>query len=360
MSDTHSNRDNPDPTLPLFAMNETSVYFSQGQHDIRTASSPSALASPLQTVVHPCLIEGRPHIIYPHGLKQRSPALFQRLHRFFSQQGYSLREDRRAGPDLRYHKERRRWAPLLLVTASLFFSAVSAQPLVPEEHDAPSAQQKIHLQLIYHQGLHQSLNRESSPHPVEPVSTRHSLETGLPSRVFHILSQHYAPQESDPAHTVDDLKQIARYYAEFPQIITLLDALADKHWQLVFNETDWYTTATGSAVEVRSATIHFNTRSAAQLRLNNGCRHSPVCIASPADAMLHELLHAHSMLVETRQFLAQGGMSSMLYPYQHEYAIIDSERRLYASMSRQDAIRRPQRREHTGRLVRARCPTCID
>ncbi len=107
------------------------------------------------------------------------------------------------------------------------------------------------------------------------------------------------------------------------------------------------------------AIIHFNTRSAAQLRLNNGCANNPICIASPADALLHELLHTHSMLVRSEEFIAQGGMNNVMYPYKHEYAVIGAERQLYASMSTQDKIKRPQRREHTGRTVKANCPTCI-
>lgn len=52
-------------------------------------------------------------------------------------------------------------------------------------------------------------------------------------------------------------------------------------------------------------------------------------------------------------------MNNALYPYKHEYIVIDAERELYARMSTQDKIKRPQRREHTGRIVKARCPTCI-
>lgn len=35
------------------------------------------------------------------------------------------------------------------------------------------------------------------------------------------------------------------------------------------------------------------------------------------------------MLVHTPEFLAQGG--AVMYPYKHEYAIIDAERKLYSS-----------------------------
>ena len=113
-------------------------------------------------------------------------------------------------------------------------------------------------------------------------------------------------------------------------------------------------------MQVDKAIIHFNTRSAAQLRLNNGCDDNPVCIASPADALLHELLHTHSMLVKSEEFIAQGGMNNVIYPYEHEYSVIGKERKLYASMSSQDDIKRPQRREHTGRTVKANAPHVLN
>lgn len=139
----------------------------------------------------------------------------------------------------------------------------------------------------------------------------------------------------------------------------IIEALKNKNWELSFDEHNWVTTGSGNMMQVDKAVIHFNTRSAAQLRLNNGCTDNPVCIASPADALLHELLHTHSMLVNGEEFIAQGGMNNVIYPYKHEYDVIGKERELYASMSTQDNVKRPQRREHTGRTIKANCPTCI-
>ena len=177
--------------------------------------------------------------------------------------------------------------------------------------------------------------------------------------IFSQLKKHYRQQATDPDYIEQDLKKIANYYSDHPEVMSLLDTLKNKNWELVYNEHDWVTVASGNIFQVEKAVIHFNTRSAAQLRLNNGCKENPICIASPADALLHELLHTHSMLVKTDEFLAQGGMSSMIYPYQHEYAVIKSERNLYAQMSQRDQTKRPHRHEHTGRIVKAHCPTCI-
>ena len=177
--------------------------------------------------------------------------------------------------------------------------------------------------------------------------------------MFETLSERYQKQEADPDYIENDLKEIANYYSDFPESVNLIEELKNKNWTLSYDEDNWVTTGSGSMLKVDKAVIHFNTRSAAQLRLNNGCSDNPVCIASPADALLHELLHAHSMLVKSEEFIAQGGMNNVVYPYKHEYALIESERKLYAKMSVQDSVKRPQRREHTGRTVKAHCPTCI-
>jgi hypothetical protein len=39
--------------------------------------------------------------------------------------------------------------------------------------------------------------------------------------------------------------------------------------------------------------------------------------------------------------------------------MIDAERILYTAISDQDNLKRPQRRDHSGRNVKASCPTCI-
>ena len=185
------------------------------------------------------------------------------------------------------------------------------------------------------------------------------IKSELAKSLFETLRDRYKKQKSDPNYIINDLKEIANYYNDFPESVSLIEALKSKSWELSFDENSWVTTGSGNVMQVDKATIHFNTRSAAQLRLNNGCDDNPVCIASPADALLHELLHTHSMLVNGEEFIAQGGMNNVIYPYEHEYSVIGKERKIYASMSSQDNVKRPQRREHTGRTVKANCPTCI-
>lgn len=316
--------------------------------------------SGLHAYVHPCVINSLPYIVYPLRLQEKFPDLFSQLTRHYQNQGYVLKEEQRSENfSNKYKNQRQKWAPVLLFTASLIFesSAFADIEIYVNEDASFQKQQNIELQLISNNKI-----REQIQSTVKPASTLKDviqIKSELAQRLFDELKSRYQKQNTDPEYIIEDLKEIANYYSDFPESVALFNALKDKNWMLSFDEDNWVTTGSGSMFQVDKAVIHFNTRSAAQLRLNNGCADNPVCIASPADALLHELLHTHSMLVKGEEFIAQGGMNNVLYPYKHEYAVIDAERALYASMSTQDNIKRPQRREHTGRTVKANCPTCI-
>jgi hypothetical protein len=318
------------------------------------------LPSFLHAYVHPCVINNQPHIVYPRGLEEKSPDLFAKLTQYYQQQGYVLKEDQRSDRLAnKYRNERRKWAPILLFTASLVFesSAFADVELELDKTASLQQQQNIELQLISNSKIRQQI--QYSVTDVKQTKEKIKIKSSQAQSLFKILNSRYQKQKTDPDHIVEDLKSIANYYSDFPESVVLLEELKDKSWSLSFDEHNWVTTGSGNMLQVDKAVIHFNTRSAAQLRLNNGCEENPVCIASPADALLHELLHTHSMLVKSEEFIAQGGMNNVMYPYKHEYAVIDKERELYASMSSQDKVKRPQRREHTGRTVKAHCPTCI-
>lgn len=311
--------------------------------------------------VHPCVINNQPYIVYPKGLSEQAPELFGQLSQYYSAQGYALKEDQRSqNNSSNSRRERRRWAPIVLFTASLLFESSAYADVEVDLQAIPShVPQQIELKLVSNQAVRTQIQQQLGPLTPSAVSAATQLKSAIANTIYATLLQHYQKQDGDPHYVLDDFKQMANYYSEFPEVITLLERLNTKNWQLVYDENTWVTTASGNIFEVEKAIVHFNTRSAAQLRLNNGCQQNPICIASPADALLHELLHTYSMLVNTREFIAQGGMNNVMYPYKHEYAIIAAERNLYATMSKHDTLQRPQRTEHTGRLVKAHCPTCI-
>ncbi len=318
----------------------------------------STTAAFAQTTVHPCIINNQRYIVYPRGLAEQNPQLFSQLTTHYTQLGYRLKEDQRtAESGNKYRNQRRKWVPMLLFTASLLLE----QPAFAESAETGAASvvqhaQQISLQLVASQSHQDTWQLQQPAKAIKKVQ----LVSKTAQALFSILFSRYQLKPGDPAYIENDLREIANYYSEFPMPVALLQALKGQNWVLAYDADNWVTTGSGNMLRVEKAVIHFNTRSAAQLRLNNGCDNNPVCIASPADALLHELLHAHSMLVNSEEFISQGGMNNVIYPYQHEYAVIGKERKLYAAMTRQDSLKRPQRREHTGRLVRARCATCID
>jgi hypothetical protein len=323
-------------------------------------SSPCAGAHAIQHVyVHPCVINQQPHIVYPKGLQQTAPEIFQQVKTYYTALGYALKEDQREADTGRpRHKDRRRWAPVVLFTASLLLEA-GAHAEVENEHMQLATAQQIEVRLVPQAPADARFTQhiDSLQNSHHEIST--TLKSGIARNIFSILHQHYHRQKTDPAYVETDLKQIANYYSDFPEIVTLLESLSDKNWEMMYDAESWDTVASGNALRIEKAVVHFDSRSAAQLLLNRKCSENPVCIASPADALLHELLHTHSMLVDTTRFISQGGMNSVLYPYQHEYAVIDAERKLYASMTSRDDIKRPQRTDHTGRAVITHCPICI-
>ena len=325
--------------------------------------APALAFTPTQAYVHPCVIGRKRHIVYPRGLRSAQPGLYSALATYYASRGYALKEDQRGdGPVSPAIQERRRkWVPIFVFTVDLLFEG-AALAQMPDRASSADGHAHSQVELMLARTTPSGIDQEATPTPAPapaPAPLQRSAAVGAVQSIHAQLRNAYEPHAGDPAYVDTDLREIAKYYSGFPEVVAMFADLAHKNWRLVYDERSWVTVANGNVFEVNEARVHFNTRSAAQLRLYNECKDNPVCIASPADALLHELLHVHSMLVNTREFIAQGGMSSVMYPYQHEYAVIDAERKLYASMSRRDAVKRPQRSDHTGRLVKAQCATCI-
>jgi len=178
--------------------------------------------------------------------------------------------------------------------------------------------------------------------------------------IENILLEHYLASDDEPEHLQADIIQMARYLSQYPEAVELILSLADQAWKLRYAENTFETEVRGNAFQIKAVDIRFDSRAAAKLRSHRSCEtRANACIASPADALLHELLHARSALLEPRKFIAQGGMNSVLYPYAHEYDVIQKENQLYKAMSDKDGIMRPQRHRHAGKLVASSCSFCI-
>jgi len=314
----------------------------------------------MQTYVHPCVIDQQPHIVYPRGLQQDAPDVFRQLSQYFSNMGYRLKEDQRDKSQTdSQHPRRRKWAPIILFTAGLLFeSTANADVEITIDNQSVDSLHNIELSLISNKSILSDIRSQIN---YTSTDTKRTLQANsvAANEIYTLLNSRYQRGHGDPLYIPDDLRKMADYYSQYPEVISLLQAIKNKNWSLKFDLNNWTTIASGNAFEIEKAEVHINTRSAAQLRLNDSCKENPICIASPADALLHELLHVHAMFNESKTFITHGGMNQVLYPYQHERHIIKQERELYKKMSATDGIKRPYRHSHAGRIVKANCSTCI-
>jgi len=104
----------------------------------------------LQTYVHPCVIDQQPHIVYPRGLQQDEPDVFRQLSQYFSNTRYQLKEDQRdKNKNDSQHPRRRKWAPIILFTASLLFeSTANADVEITIDNQSVDSLHNIELCLI--------------------------------------------------------------------------------------------------------------------------------------------------------------------------------------------------------------------
>lgn len=188
---------------------------------------------------------------------------------------------------------------------------------------------------------------------------RETSNANVTAEIERVLRTHYARSAGDPHGIVADLAQLARYYARFPNVVQLIKALDDHQWQLKYKRNAWTTQVAGTRLGVRKVVINFDLRSGAQLKFQNQCNNSALCLISPADTLLHELLHADSMFNDTATFLADGGLNGVLYPYLHESRILRAEYRLYKYMTKLDGQPRPLRWVHQGKVKLVSCAICI-
>lgn len=190
-------------------------------------------------------------------------------------------------------------------------------------------------------------------------SSRYSIQS-LEKQLTQILFNHYQAQITDPHYLRNDLIDLAHYFSQFPDAASILLSIEHLNWTLQYKPKTYQSVIEGSRLNVESATIYFDTRSAARLKFHRKCESKwNFCVASPADALLHELLHTQSALLSPNKFLAEGGLNGVIYPYIHEQKIIQKENKLYQAMSLLDGMQRPIRKNHVGRYYKAGCATCV-
>jgi hypothetical protein len=324
----------------------------------------------IDLIVHPCVVQQRLTLVHARDLQQRNPDFYQVLQGFAAKQGYLLLADRRFKDSEVDNDRRGGWLPLVALTCGIQTGAVIAQEKQEQASQATlrlfGAQPELHISNDAGHRAHDhsghGLNEHLQEGFAEPTFDEELLElTGAAAELETVLLKHYQRQASDPDYIAQDIKQLAEYFSRYPQALALIHSLKDQPWQLAFKKDTFQTEVRGNRVQVRAVTVYFDSRAAAKLRNRKACITQPdACTASPADALLHELLHAESALLKPREFIAQGGLNSVIYPYAHEYAVIQREGELYRAMSSLDGQLRPHRNAHAGKLVASSCVTCVE
>lgn len=301
-------------------------------------------------ILHTCVINGQPHIVYPRGLPHKDPLTFSELQTFAYSNRLRLMEERRSDSRVEKAEKHRPWLPILLLTISA--SATS-------EDDVEAISESVFLSTPG--SLEEQIGAESAREKLvneEEIYANEIEDTAVD--IFHSLHAHFVSGDADPADITSELRLLAGYYSRYREVIDLFNELDSLPWKLKFETRSFRTQVTGTSLSINNATVYFDPQFGAQLKFQNACEEKlPFCVASPADALLHELLHARSILQNPSAYIAAGGMAGLLYPFEHERKTIEAENNLYRSMTAVDQKPRPIRNEHTGRYVLVACSTCV-
>lgn len=341
-----------------------------------------------------CCLSGQKTIIYHANFSDRNAFAFSTLQQLAHNNGWQLLEDRRKViNEVKY--ERRQRAAIMSFKVALSSFMLDSTSAFAADFAAFNSVDRITInQLSFASSDTQAatvvrplgLFSPSSDYFSTPGFNRvvksavdnhiaHDLEANLLdelaapesyslekyNQVLTILEKKWSKRKNDPGYLAEDFKQMARYIAARPHAYELLQSVSRQPWTLHYQAGEFRSDVRGSAFSVSSVKIYFDSRSAAILKAHQLCvSDAGHCMASPVDALLHELLHAKLALTETAEFIRSGGMNSVIYPYQHERKVIALENKMYSAMSNDDQKSRPRRRSHTGTLVTASCSTCID
>lgn len=298
--------------------------------------------------IHPCIINGRAHYVHAPQLAEQDPAYFAHLQQFALREGIGLKADQRAPGASSHSCRRKKFIPIIFLAMSFM-----APGLMAEHVDQQLGLMAINPAIVEDYRP----STDASGHGLIGKLERNLISEALEQ----ILLAHLDTDVSQPQSIQRDIEELAIYYARYPEVIKLLKSIAGTEWRLRYAPHTFQTHVSGSRLEIENIDVFFDPRSAARLKFYDKCKtQKPFCIASPADALLHELLHVQTITLDTNRFIHQGGLDPMSYPAEHERFTIQKENQLYASMTAVDGHARPIRSEHNGRHVLVSCATCLD
>jgi hypothetical protein len=333
-----------------------------------------SFANPGLNELHPCVINGKSAIVCQRDLSRNDPIAFAALKVISDRYGLFLKEDSRIIDD--GFKFNRRQGIAIMLSFCLSMFATTRQISAAETNSASAINVVTHLSLpLNTMQAKMSINADGAKvlslrHASLPLAATvfetHSkknallaVDTVAETKIKDFLQAAYRQTSIDPKGISDDFAALANYYARYPQVIALFSVLFDKPVQLLYKSDSWQTQAWGSENSVDQVSIYFDTRTAAQFINRDDCAENPACNISPADALLHELLHAKLMLVESQEFFKTGGLKPTLYPIEHERTVISEENGLYQTMNQEDGLARPIRSRHNGEIFHVECALCM-
>ncbi|PUA26828.1 MAG: hypothetical protein B0W54_20575 [Cellvibrio sp. 79] len=297
--------------------------------------------------IHPCIINGRTHYVHAPHLATEDPQYYARLSQFAERHDIGLKPDQRKPGSTQHAGRRKKFVQVIFLAMGFFSAGLQAE------------------QVDQHLGL-MAINTSAIEYS-EPVSTPlggviGKLEQSVVSQALkQILLAHLDQDASQPSSMQQDIEELSLYYAQYPAAVQLLQSIAATEWTLRYAPHTFQTNISGSRLEIDRIDVFFDPRSGARLKFYDKCKtQKPFCIASPADALLHELLHVQTVTQDTSNFIRQGGLDPMSYPAEHERLTIQKENQLYAAMTAVDGNARPIRNEHNGRHVLVSCATCLE
>ncbi len=316
--------------------------------------------------LHPCRVNSAPHLIHHTELETQNPEYYALLCAYAAHYKWTLSPDRRQSLKAEPHHAsmRRKWLPTFLLAVSMSSPCVAQDVAIQNNNHDTANRFDATIKAMSSAG---ELDFSPAPPLTLSPATEKKSSKGFASsnaywqqRIKHILNLHWIPSPSDPENTAEDLAKMATYFSQFPDVRRLFKSIEFGKWQLKYAAKTYETKIHGSRMSVDSATVLFDSRSAAQFKFYRTCTEkTPFCVASPADVLLHELLHVEAVINHPETFIAQGGMNNYMYPYEHERETILKEKSLYQSMTVVDGQPRPLRNEHSGRHVLAACVTCL-
>jgi hypothetical protein len=324
--------------------------------------------------LHPCVIERRPALVCRANLRETQPLAFAELQAIASYQGIYLKQDSRQssgehkGANRRHNSSAVLVFCLSLLAASRAVTAHDLQSVTSNSSASPFQMPISGMQVVNGTSADGApiiqLKRARPPSAEQVLAAyqtklaKQTVNLAHQALISDFLKKTYHAQTDDPSTIAADLQEIAEYYAGYPQAVELIQSLVKHNVVLSYRKGSWQAQAWGDKHRVDSVTIHFDTRTGAQLLDAPGCEANPACSISAADALLHELLHAKLMLLDSENFIADGGMQGHVYPHDHEQEVLALENQLYQAMNQTDGLARPLRQRHSGGLQEIVCAVC--